>query len=241
MYLSPQASIVILTGAGISAESGINTFRDANGLWENHPIEEVATPEGFAKDPTLVHCFYNQRRAHLKKVDPNVAHRALARLDKLWPGDFLLVTQNVDDLHERSGSHRMVHMHGELKKIRCLECHTIHDWRREVTIETVCPECKKPGKLRPQVVWFGEMPFELGKIHEALAKCGLFVAIGTSGIVYPAADFVELTNEFAYTLEINLDSTPISTSFFERRTGSATVLVPSLVDELLEGIGINSR
>lgn len=236
MHLSPQASIVILTGAGISAESGIKTFRDEDGLWENHSIESIASPEGFAADPENVQAFYNARRSQLKKVDPNAAHRALARLDRHWPGEFLLVTQNVDDLHDRAGSKRIVHMHGELKKVRCLSCGKINLWLRDVEKDSLCPDCHAKGSLRPHIVWFGEEPFGLEQVFEALPKCGLFVAIGTSGLVHPAASFVDFVNDFAYTLEINTEPSAISDRFFEQRYGKATKLVSKLVDQLLEGV-----
>lgn len=227
---------MILTGAGISAESGLATFRDSGGLWENHRIEDVATPEAFAQDPAAVHRFYNLRRAQLKTVAPNVAHLALARLEAAWPGGFLLVTQNVDDLHERGGSRAVLHMHGELRKARCLSCHAIHHWDGDLGQDTACPGCHRRGSLRPHIVWFGERPFELERIYEALWNCQLFLAIGTSGLVYPAAGFVEGVGAGAYTLEINRDQTETSSAFLDQRIGLATERVPALVDELLSGL-----
>jgi len=233
MRIFPDTSIVILTGAGISAESGLRTFRDAGGLWESHRVEEVATPEAFARDPKLVHRFYNERRRQLKTVEPNAAHLALARLEQQCPGKVLVVTQNVDDLHERAGTQNLVHMHGELNKVRCRSCHCIHVWMDDLFVDTPCPSCGRKKVLRPHIVWFGEMPFELGRIHQALAGCGLFLAIGTSGIVYPAARFIEEVSPFAYTAELNLEPSQTASGFFEQRHGKATELVPALVDELL--------
>jgi len=181
--------IVILTGAGISAESGISTFRDAGGLWENHPIEEVATPEGFARNPALVHRFYNLRRLALKTVEPNAAHIALAKLETeltVKGGQLTLVTQNVDNLHERGGSKSVIHMHGELTSIRCTACGARQKYEGETSTEMPCPNCNTPA-LRPDIVWFGEMPFFMHGIEAALEGCDLFVSIGTSGAVYPAA------------------------------------------------------
>jgi len=236
MQMLPSSSIVVLTGAGISAESGLSTFVDSNGLWENHRMEDVATPEAFVRKPKLVHRFYNLRRAQLRNVEPNAAHLALARLEAAWPGEFLLITQNVDDLHERAGSQKVVHMHGELRKVRCVVCQAIHLWDDDVELANTCPECGARKSLRPHIVWFGEMPLELEQVHEALSACGLFVAIGTSGLVYPAAGFIEQVSPFAYTVEINKEETEVSSGFFERRTGNATECVPSMVDELLAGV-----
>ena len=188
MSVLPQ--IVILTGAGISAESGLPTFRDANGLWENHRVEEVATPEAFAHHPALVHRFYNLRRAALKTVSPNAAHGALAQLQHAYPEHVTLVTQNVDDLHERAGSSKVIHMHGELLQIRCERCKDVRRWEDELSSGLPCSSCGEAGALRPDIVWFGEMPYFMNEISERLAQCDLFVAIGTSGLVYPAAGFV---------------------------------------------------
>lgn len=231
-----HSSIVILTGAGISAESGLKTFRDAGGLWENHRVEDVATPEAFRRDPALVHTFYNQRRAQLKEAQPNAAHAALARLEREWPSEVLVVTQNVDDLHDRAGSRNLIHMHGELLKVRCAPCARVHPWEGETTVETPCPACGRSGGMRPHIVWFGEMPLEMERIGEALERCGLFVAVGTSGNVYPAAGFVEQVPARTRTLELNLEASSVSSRFLEQRQGAATVLVPALVEELLGAI-----
>jgi NAD-dependent deacetylase len=189
-------NLVILTGAGISAESGISTFRDSNGLWENHSIEDVATPQGFGRNPALVHRFYNQRRAQLKTVAPNPAHAALAELEQAWKGrgDFMLITQNVDDLHERAGSHRLRHMHGELRKVKCTACQHVYRHEDDLDENMTCPNCLYTGNLRPDIVWFGEMPYHLDEINHALTKADIYVAIGTSGVVFPAALFGDLTN-----------------------------------------------
>lgn len=233
--ISPESNIVILTGAGISAESGLPTFRDANGLWQGHRIEDVASPEGFARDPELVHEFYNQRRAQLKTVEPNAGHQALARLEREWSGGFLLVTQNVDDLHERAGSENLIHMHGELRKARCGYCGAVLSCSRDVFSGTRCRACGEVGGLRPHIVWFGEFPLETGRITTALRKANLFVSIGTSGMVYPAAGFVHQAKEAgAETIEINNAVTEASAHFDRRLTGPATVQVPAWVAELLE-------
>lgn len=226
---------MILTGAGISAESGLATFRGPDGLWEGHRVEDVATPEAFRKDPALVHAFYDARRAKLGTVEPNVAHKALARLDSEWTGDLLLVTQNVDDLHERAGSKRLVHMHGELTSGWCLACNDRFRWSGSMGEQAGCPTCGAVGRVRPDIVWFGEMPYEMERIEEALRGCDLFVSIGTSGAVYPAAGFVQTARySGARTLEMNLEPSLGSFMFDESRTGPAGELVPQWVDELLE-------
>lgn len=236
MRASPQLPIVVLTGAGISAESGLATFRASGGLWENHRVEDVATPEGYRRDPALVHAFYNERRRQLGGAQPNAAHAALARLEQLWPSKVLVVTQNVDDLHDRAGSRNLIHMHGELLKVRCERCGAVHRWEGDAGAESLCPACGRPGGLRPHIVWFGEMPLEMDRIQEALEHCGLFLAVGTSGNVYPAAGFVECVPAWTHTLELNLEASEVSSRFFERRQGPATVLVPQLVDELLAAV-----
>ena len=227
-------NIVILTGAGISAESGLATFRDLGGIWSQVRLEEVATPEAFATDPGRVQAFYNTRRAQLARVEPNAAHHALARLDASWTrGDFLLVTQNVDDLHERAGSRRLLHMHGELRRARCLACGDNHPWAEDVTPAAACPACGAAGRLRPHVVWFGEMPLGMARIEAALAACDLFVSIGTSGRVYPAAGFVAEVRGRARSLEINLEPSDGASLFDEARHGPASRLVPAWVEEML--------
>jgi len=225
--------IVILTGAGISAESGIDTFRDAGGLWEQHRVEDVATPEGFLRDPDLVLGFYDMRREALARVEPNAAHVALARLERAFAGEVLLVTQNVDDLHERGGSREVLHMHGELMSALCTACETRSRWDRSMLDRPPCPVCRAP-MLRPDVVWFGEMPYEMGRIYRALETCDLFVSIGTSGAVYPAAGFVqEARANGAHCLELNLEPSEGSRVFHETRLGRASELVPQWVDEVL--------
>jgi NAD-dependent deacetylase len=234
MKLAPGSSIVILTGAGISAESGLRTFRAADGLWEDHRVEDVATPEAFVRDPQLVQRFYNERRQQLKNVQPNAAHHALARLEREWPGDVLVVTQNVDDLHDRAGSRNLIHMHGELLKARCLVCGHVCSWSDDILAESACPSCARIGRLRPHIVWFGEMPLELDRIGDALERCHLFAAIGTSGNVYPAAGFVSMVAPGTHTLELNLDASMVSSVFTKCRQGRATELVPAWVEELLK-------
>ena len=202
-------SIVVLTGAGISKESGLDTFRDTDGIWSRVRLEDVATPEAFRRDPAKVHGFYNARRRGLlgAEVAPNQAHEALVRLELDWPGEVLLVTQNIDDLHERAGSRNLIHMHGEILKARCLWCDGISPWHGDMDLKSSCPGCGQTGQLRVNVVWFGEVPFAMELIYQALAKCGLFVSIGTSGNVYPAAGFVQEARDIAgaHTVELNLE------------------------------------
>jgi NAD-dependent deacetylase len=229
-------NIVILTGAGVSAESGVATFRGPDGLWEGHRVEDVATPEAFRRDSALVHAFYDARRAKLGTVEPNAAHRALALLDAEWPGDLLLVTQNVDDLHERAGSTRLMHMHGELTKGWCLACDQRFQWDGPMGGGVSCPSCAAEGRVRPDIVWFGEMPYAMERIEEALQRCDLFVSIGTSGAVYPAAGFVQTARYCgAHCLEINLEPSLGSIMFDESRIGRAGELVPRWVESLLTG------
>ena len=236
--LSPNGSIVILTGAGISVESGLPSFRGAGGLWHGHRLEEVATPEAFSRQPQLVQRFYDQRRRQLLADDiaPNKAHEALAELEQRWAGDVLLVTQNIDNLHERAGSTSIIHMHGEILKARCLECEAIVPWQDDLETAHVCPSCAAADRLRPHIVWFGEVPFDLDRIYQALEGADLFLAIGTSGQVYPAADFVQVVNAIgrACTIELNLEPSAVYKQFDMRRIGPATDTVPALVDGLLQ-------
>ena len=231
-------NIVILTGAGISAESGIDTFRDAGGLWENHPVEQVATPQGFAKDPALVHRFYNLRRAALKTVEPNPAHQALARLETAMAeqgGGLTIVTQNVDDLHERGGARNIIHIHGILTSMLCGHCEHRWTFLDDASPEMSCPKCCVQHVCRPDIVWFGEIPYQMRRIEEALRGCDLFVSIGTSGAVYPAAGFVQMAGGLGKeTLELNLEASQGSQFFDETRLGPAGTLVPQWVDEILE-------
>lgn len=230
----PYRAIAILTGAGISAESGIKTFRDASGMWEQYRIEEVATPEAYVRNPRLVHDFYNARRRQLATVQPNPAHRALAELGERFPGEVTVVTQNIDDLHERAGSRQVIHMHGELLKIRCVRSGTVVPAMRDVGPDDRCACCHPPSPLRPHVVWFGEAPLELERIFATLSRCDLFLAIGTSGLVYPAAGFVEMAGAAgAHTVELNLEPSAVSEAFTERIYGPATQVVPAYVQRLL--------
>lgn len=224
--------IVILTGAGISAESGLGTFRDEGGLWAQHRIEDVATPDGFARNPTLVHDFYNARRAQAAEATPNAAHRALARLQADYPGEVILVTQNVDGLHEMAGAHA-IHMHGALEGALCAACGA--RWQAPLLMRPAdsCPKCTRPA-TRPDIVWFGEMPYFMDEIAAHLEDCEIFAAIGTSGQVYPAAGFVqEAAYAGAHTIELNLNDSDTSRSFAEHRVGPASRIVPQWVDELL--------
>lgn len=235
--MAQYRSIVILTGAGVSAESGVQTFRGPDGLWEGHKVEDVATPQAFARDPNLVQNFYNLRRAALRTVEPNAAHQALARLETELDGDVLIVTQNVDDLHERGGSANLLHMHGALNKVRCQRCGAVLDWAGDLYQQTPCPDCSATSSLRPDIVWFGEMPYFMHQIEQAIATCDLFVSLGTSGNVYPAAGFVSLARQTgrAHTIEINLDPSAGASYFHECRHGPATQLVPAFVEEVLNG------
>ncbi|WP_294287606.1 NAD-dependent deacylase [uncultured Sphingomonas sp.] len=234
--MSDIRSIVVLTGAGISAESGIATFRGPGGLWEGHRVEDVCTPEALAHDPDLVHRFYDLRRAALTIAQPNAAHRALARLDAAWPGELLIVTQNVDDLHERAGAKRLLHMHGELRSALCARCGARQSWQGDLPPGTACPTCAAPA-LRPDIVFFGEMPYDMDRIETALASCDLFVSIGTSGAVYPAAGFVRTARwNGAQTIELNLDPSDGSIHFHESRMGPASTLVPEWVDSVLADV-----
>ena len=228
-----MTNLVILTGAGISAESGISTFRDDGGLWAKHRIEDVATPEGFARDPELVVNFYNERRAQAASVAPNTAHKALANLEAQHQGDLLLVTQNVDDLHERGGNAHVLHMHGALNSALCASCD--HRWPApmRMLVADSCPNCSAP-MARPDIVWFGEMPYQMDRIERALSKADIFVAIGTSGNVYPAAGFVEMASHYgAHTIELNLEPSAVVSQFDETRFGKASETVPQWVSEIL--------
>lgn len=236
-------NIVILTGAGISAESGLLTFRDNNGLWCNHRIEDVATPEAFARDPKLVHTFYNMRRAQLKDVQPNAAHHAIAELASTWDGAVFVVTQNVDDLHERAEvgknlkpGYTLLHMHGELKKARCDASDEVFAWDDEVTTQSVCPCCSRAGGLRPHIVWFGEMPLYMERIYHMLRECDLFMSIGTSGNVYPAAGFVHEVRAHgrAHTVELNMEPSHGQSLFHEKIYGPATRIVPDYVEKIIK-------
>ncbi|MFJ5393558.1 Sir2 family NAD+-dependent deacetylase [Pectobacterium parvum] len=228
--------VVILTGAGISAESGIRTFRAADGLWEEHRIEDVATPEGFQRNPELVQEFYNARRRQLQQPEivPNAAHLALANLEAMLEDNFLLITQNIDNLHERAGSKRIIHMHGELLKVRCTQSGQIFEWPGDLAVGERCHCCQFPAPLRPHVVWFGEMPLHMDKIYHALSEADYFIAIGTSGHVYPAAGFVhEAHSHGTYTLELNLEPSQVESQFDEKMYGPASAVVPEFVSAWL--------
>jgi len=228
-------SIVILTGAGISAESGIRTFRASDGLWEEHRIEDVAAPEGFIRDPALVHSFYNARRRQLLSgVQPNAGHLAIARLQREFPGLVTLVTQNIDNLHELAGSPQVIHMHGELLKARCTRTDKVWPCTSDIDTASVCPCCNMPGTLRPHVVWFGEMPLQMDIIYRELENCDLFLSVGTSGNVYPAAGFFQVARQAgAATVELNLEASANAREFDYRDYGPATQILPRFVEQLL--------
>lgn len=235
--MNKYRSIVVLTGAGISAESGIKTFRASDGLWEEHRVEDVATPEAFVRDPVLVQRFYNERRRPIleNSVHPNPAHLALARLEQEFSGRFTLVTQNIDNLHEQAGSSDVWHMHGEILKIRCNNTEQVYDCAGDVNVEDKCTCCNLAGTLRPHIVWFGEMPLYMDAIYRALAECDLFIAIGTSGNVYPAAGFVQLANQAgADSLEINLEQSNVASDFSAALYGKAGEILPEWVDDFLQ-------
>lgn len=228
-------SVVVLTGAGISAESGIRTFRASDGLWEDHNIDEVATPEGFDANPELVQKFYNARRRQLFQSDihPNDAHKALAKLEGVLGNKFLLVTQNVDNLHERAGNIRVIHMHGELLKVRCTLSGKVSEWRGDLTVDDGCCCCPTPQPMRPHIVWFGEMPIEMATINQAIAEADYFIAIGTSGNVYPAAGFVRSARLYgAHTVELNLEPSQVGSTFAEKHYGLASQVVPEFIQRV---------
>jgi NAD-dependent deacetylase len=229
--------IVALTGAGISAESGLGTFRDKGGIWSRFDPMKLATPEVFARDPEQVNDFYNFRRRNVLDAQPNPAHFALARLEAALAerdGQLTLVTQNIDDLHERAGARRVIHMHGELLMACCTRCEAVSPWRQDLTVSDPCPVCEQSGRMRPHVVWFGEIPLEMNAIQAALRSADLFVAIGTSGAVYPAAGFVaEAAALGIATCEINLEPSDNAELFGERRYGRASEVLPAWVEEVL--------
>ena len=227
-------NIVILTGAGLSAESGLSTFRDTTGIWTQYDWREVATIEGFKKNPQLVHEFYNMRRRTHKDIIPNAAHIALARLEAEHSG-VTIVTQNVDRLHELAGSKNLIHMHGEMAKVFCWHCEARQTWRDDLSLETRCPACAKTGGMRPDVVWFGETPYHMDRITDLLRACDLFMSIGTSGNVYPAAGFAAVAREHgAHTVELNLEPSEGATHFHDAIYGPATEVVPGYVEEVLK-------
>jgi len=228
-------SIVILTGAGVSAESGIKTFRASDGLWEEHRIEEVATPEGFARNPTLVHRFYNMRRQQLlsDEVKPNEAHLAIAELEKNNELSVLVVTQNIDNLHERAGTKNIIHMHGELLKCFCKQSQKRFTVQDNLNENSVCECCGQENNLRPDIVWFGEMPYQMDEIDTAISECELFISIGTSGNVYPAAGFVQMANQAgAHTVELNLEPSQVESEFKEKIYGPASKVVTNYLRQI---------
>ncbi len=228
--------IVVLTGAGISAESGLGTFRDEDGLWTKYDLNDVATPEGFARNPHMVHDFYNARRRNLLDAKHNEAHTALGQLEKELSGEVLVVTQNIDTLHEQGGSTNIIHMHGELLKARCGACGNVKDWTEDLSTGTKCTSCLETGYMRPHVVWFGEMPMQMHEIERAISVCDLFVSIGTSGSVYPAAGFVmDARRAGADTVELNLEPSETESLFAEKLYGPATEIVPAYVEQVLNG------
>ncbi len=232
-------NIVVLTGAGISAESGLKTFRASDGLWEKYRIDDVATPEGYQRDPLLVHHFYNERRRQLfhPSIKPNPAHIALARLEQQLMGHVLIITQNIDNLHERANSNNIIHMHGQLLKARCPVSEQLYDCYDDLPTDEPCQCCQPAHRLRPHIVWFNEMPLELSRIYHALTQADYFISIGTSGNVYPAAYFVQYAKQHgAYTIEINLDTTKNTLYFDKHYYGKASDIVPTCIDNLLHEI-----
>lgn len=236
MSAAPRA-IVILTGAGVSADSGVATFRDPDGVWAKYDYRDVATPEGFAADPDLVHAFYNDRRRALPGVAPNPAHYALAKLERecvARGGRVTLITQNVDDLHERAGSQNLLHMHGELTKAACVHCGDVCSWIDDLSVDVACAVCRRPGGMRPYVVWFGEMPRHMDEAMDAIITADLFVSIGTSGSVYPAAGFAgEARAAGVPAMELNLEPSENAHVFTDSQYGPASEIVPRWVDAVL--------
>jgi NAD-dependent deacetylase len=231
-------NIVVLTGAGLSAESGVATFRDRDGIWAKYDYREVATPEGFRANPQRVHEFYNDRRRAHRGIVPNAAHVALARLEQQHSGGVTIVTQNIDALHEAAGARNLIHMHGELHKALCASCSARHPWHDDLSTDTACPACGRAGGMRPDVVWFGEMPYEMERIAEVLVAADLFISIGTSGNVYPAAGFVAAAREAAaHTVELNLEPSDGAHLFDEAAHGAATQIVPAYVARILADTG----
>lgn len=228
------SDIVILTGAGLSAESGVATFRDKDGIWSKVNVADVATPQGFLRNPALVHDFYNRRRRDHALVEPNAAHLALARLEREFPGRVLVVTQNIDALHEAAGTRNLIHMHGELLKALCQHCGSTHAWKDDLSLDTQCPRCGSDGGMRPDVVWFGELPYHMAEIAARLLACDLFISVGTSGNVYPAAGFVAEARAIgAHTVELNLEPSEGASFFAEAIHGPATKVVTAYVERLL--------
>ncbi len=235
--MTSYRNIVILTGAGLSAESGVPTFRDKTGIWAQYDYRDVATPQGFAKNPRLVHEFYNMRRRAHAGIQPNAAHAALARLEQQHTGDVTVVTQNVDALHEQAGSQNLIHMHGEIFQALCDSCRARRRWTEDLSLDLACPTCGHKGGMRPDVVWFGEMPYHMERIAGLLAKADLFISVGTSGNVYPAAGFVaEAAANGARTVELNLEPSEGVSLFDEVIHGPATQVVPAYVDRLLGAV-----
>ena len=247
--MSDYQHIVILTGAGISAESGLGTFRDVDGLWAKYDLGEVATPQGFAQNPEFVHAFYNARRINLLEAKPNAGHDALARLECEAKATVTVVTQNIDNLHEQAGSTNVIHMHGELLKVRCHAAHHVMAWEADLDVNTPCSLCTEEGRaatgipehlgsLRPHVVWFGEVPMEMDRIYPELNTCDLFLSIGTSGSVYPAAGFVEEVRSRgrAHSAELNLEPSEGQSLFPEKIYGPATEVIPAYVDKILSAL-----
>ena len=234
--MNKKLNIVILTGAGISKESGIATFRDSDGTWNQFRVEDVATPEAFARNPTLVHEFYNRRRQELKNIEPNAAHKALVKLELNWrKGRVFLITQNCDNLHEKAGSRNLLYLHGSLLKVRCVKCQHVYKSWDDLSVETPCPRCQRTNCLRPNIVWFNEIPRRLSRVYQALHQCSYYIAIGTSGAVYPASQFVgDARQARAKTIELNLARTDVSHNYHETRLGPATETVSQLVEELLD-------
>ena len=234
IQMTDFSRIVVLTGAGLSAESGLGTFRDVDGVWTKYDLNEVATPEGYSRNPKLVLDFYNMRRQGVVSAEHNAAHAALARLEHEHNAEVLIVTQNIDALHEAAGSQNLIHMHGELLKARCTRCGARHPWHEDIAVDSHCPACGELGTMRPDVVWFGEMPYRMQEIYDALAKTDLFISVGTSGTVYPAAGFVaEARDAGAHTVELNLEPSEGASLFAETVHGPATEVVPAYVDQLL--------
>ena len=229
--------IVFLTGAGISAESGLATFRSENGLWNNHRVEDVATIEAYLRNPDYVHQFYNDMRPELFKAEPNPAHLAITDLQSNYPAQIDIVTQNVDTLHEKAGNKNIYHIHGQINQIVCLNCGHVFETWGDISSEDKCEKCGVVGMLKPNIVFFGENLLYMDKVDNLLKSCDLFISIGTSGVVYPAAGFVQIAKMFgADTIELNMEQTSNNRLFDRHIYGPAGTTLPALVQELIESI-----
>lgn len=235
---SQYQNIVVLTGAGISAESGLATFRSSNGLWNNHKVEDVASVEGFARNPALVHDFYNNLKTEVQTAKPNPAHLSLTKLQQAFPGQVSIITQNVDTLHEKAGNQNVYHIHGQINQAVCLNCGQVLESWGDVDTETICPHCQIMGMMKPNIVFFGESLLCMDKVEELLRKCHLYISVGTSGVVYPAAGFVQTVKYYgAQTIEFTMEPTANNYLFDRHIFGPAGQTLPPYIDEIINQAG----